>query len=58
MNLQFLKKFKMKSSKPKVLITGSTSELDILAKGFSNKNYKVILNGRSRKTKPSIEKCK
>ena len=40
----------MKSSKPKVLITGSTSGIGyFLAKGFSNNNYKVILNGRSKK---------
>ena len=50
----------MKSSKPKVLITGSTSGIGyFLAKGFSNNNYKVILNGRSKKkTKLSIKKCK
>ncbi len=40
----------MRTDKPKILITGSSSGIGFfLAKEFSKKNYQVIINGRNKK---------
>lgn len=47
----------MKLSKPKVLITGSSSGIGyFLAKEFSKKNYQVIINGRNKRKLDSAKK--